>query len=90
MHARFLDPAGPRGGLQWRHPTYCLPRIGPRRRPEVFHFVARWLACLYPCRRFDCVLAGTAARLGADVDRYSLHRSGLSPPTPRRFYPGAP
>ena len=45
---------------------------------------------MFPYRRFDCVLAGTAARLGADVVRYFLHRGGLSPLTPRRFYPGAP
>ena len=45
---------------------------------------------MFPYRRFDCILADAAARLGADVDRYSLHRGGLSPLTPRRFYPGAP
>src|SRR3954471_3044179 len=42
-------------------------------------FAARWLACALPCRRFAAALAGDAARLGADVDRYSfivtdLHR----------------
>ncbi len=82
----------------WIIRSRCLSRkstvsarvLGLRRRADAFHFVARWLAYLYPCRRFDCILAGTAARLGADVDRYPLHRSGLSPPTPRRFYPGAP
>ena len=30
-----------------------------------------WPACL-PCRRFAGTLAGAAARLGADVDRYSF------------------
>jgi hypothetical protein len=45
---------------------------------------------MFPYRRFGCILADAAARLGADVDRYSLHRGGLSPLTPRRFYPGAP
>jgi hypothetical protein len=42
-------------------------------------FVAQWLAYALPCRRFAGVLTGAAARLGADVDRYSfivtdLHR----------------
>ncbi|HWT78165.1 MAG TPA: hypothetical protein VN648_05105 [Candidatus Methylomirabilis sp.] len=31
------------------------------------HFVAQWLAYAIPCRRFADVLAGTCARLGADV-----------------------
>ena len=44
---------------------------------------------MFPYRRFGCILADAAARLGADVDRYYLHRGGLSPLTPRRFYPGA-
>ena len=35
-------------------------------------FTARWLACTLPCRRFANALAGTDARLGADVDRYSF------------------
>jgi hypothetical protein len=52
--------------------------------------VAQLLACMFSYRRFGCILADAAARLGADVDRYSLHRGGLSPLTPRRFYPGAP
>ena len=36
------------------------------------HFVARWLACTLPYRRFACVLADADARLGADVVRYSF------------------
>jgi hypothetical protein len=35
-------------------------------------FAAQWLACTIPCRRFADTLAGTDARLGADVDRYSF------------------
>ena len=54
-------------------------------------FAARWLACTLPCRRFASALAGTDARLGADVDRYSfivmdshhLLLAGLSGALPR-------
>jgi hypothetical protein len=35
-------------------------------------FVARWLACALPYRRFVDVLANANARLGADADRYSF------------------
>src|SRR4051812_4863291 len=35
-------------------------------------FAAQWLACTLPCRRFADTLAGTAARLGADVVRSSF------------------
>jgi hypothetical protein len=35
-------------------------------------FAAQWLACTIPCRRFADTLAGAAARLGADVVRYSF------------------
>ena len=35
-------------------------------------FAARWLAYAIPCRRFADTLAGTNARLGADVGRYSF------------------
>jgi len=35
-------------------------------------FVAQWLACAFPCRRFADTLAGACARLGANVDRYSF------------------
>jgi hypothetical protein len=35
-------------------------------------FAAPWLACVLPCRRFACTLAGADARLGADADRYSF------------------
>src|SRR5271165_5641305 len=35
-------------------------------------FAAQWLACTIPCRRFVDILADAAARLGANVDRYSF------------------
>jgi hypothetical protein len=35
-------------------------------------FAAQWLACTSPCRCFAAALASCAARLGADVDRYSF------------------
>ena len=35
-------------------------------------FAAQWLACAYPYRRFADVLTNACARLGANVDRYSL------------------
>jgi hypothetical protein len=39
-------------------------RVGVR---DYRTFAAQWLACTIPCRRFADTLAGTAARLGADV-----------------------
>src|SRR6266481_6175512 len=51
-------------------------------------FGAQWLAYALPCRRFAVVLTANAARRGADVVRYFLHRSGLAPPTLCRS-PGA-
>jgi hypothetical protein len=35
-------------------------------------FAAQWLAYALPCRRFAPALAGSNARVGADVDRYSF------------------
>ena len=40
--------------------------------PEVIPFAAQWLAYALPYRRFADTLTGAAARLGADVDRYSF------------------
>ena len=51
-------------------------------------FVAQWLACVLPCRRFVVTLAGANARLGAEVVSLRLPRGGLAPPTPCRS-PGA-
>ena len=36
------------------------------------NFVAQWLACTIPYRRFADILANAFARLGANVDRYSF------------------
>ena len=36
------------------------------------NFVAQWLACAIPYRRFADILADACARLGANVDRYSF------------------
>src|SRR5919112_719363 len=44
-------------------------RVGVR---DYRTFAAQWLACTIPCRRFADTLAGAAARLGADVVRYSF------------------
>src|SRR5271169_557298 len=40
--------------------------------PGISDFVARWLACALPYRRFAAVLTNGNARLGADVGRYSF------------------
>ena len=40
-------------------------------------FEAHWLAYAFPYRRFAVTLAGSGARLGADVDRYSFIVSDL-------------
>jgi hypothetical protein len=44
-------------------------RVGTRDKGS---FAAQWPARALPCRRFAAALAGAAARLGADVDRYSF------------------
>ena len=38
---------------------------------------AQWLTYVLPCRRFAAALTGDRARLGADVDRYSVIASDL-------------
>jgi hypothetical protein len=40
-------------------------------------FAAQWLAYTLPCRRFADILADAAARLGADVGRYSFIATDL-------------
>ena len=45
--------------------TASAPGIDPS-------IAAQWLAYAFPCRRFDRVLAGTSARLGASVVRYAF------------------
>ena len=61
FHLLDLQPCRP---LPWTFTIYSLP---VSRRTA-----AQWLACTIPCRRFADTLAGAAARLGADVDRYSF------------------
>ena len=39
---------------------------------DQFSIAARWLACMYPCRRFADTLADACARLVADVARYAF------------------
>ena len=60
-------------------------RVGVR---DYRTFAAQWLACTIPCRRLADTLAGAAARLGADVDRYPFIVVDFSPPTPCQS-PGA-
>jgi len=47
-------------------PSVILTTSAPR---LIQAFAAQWLACVLPCRRFACTLAGADARLGADADR---------------------
>ena len=46
-----------------------MERVGVRDKND---FVAQWLACTYPYRRFGHALTGMVARLGANADRYSF------------------
>ena len=72
MHARVFDHAGSAGAradVPARMAFRYSNNVGTRNyRP----FAARWLAYRFPYRRFARALAGTSARLGADVDRYSF------------------
>ena len=72
MHAGVSDHAGSAGAranaparMAFRHSN----NVGTR---DCRPFAAPWPACTLPCRRFAEPLAGTDARLGADVDRYSF------------------
>ena len=51
-------------------------------------FAAQWLAYTLPYRRFADVLADACARIGGRRGLLLVHRSGLSPHTPRQS-PGA-
>jgi AraC family transcriptional regulator of adaptative response / DNA-3-methyladenine glycosylase II len=72
-----------------------MDSVGTRDKNDI---VAQWLACTYPCRRFDLTLADEAARLGANADRYSfiavdLHHllhAGLSGAPTVRSRPSSP
>ncbi len=72
MHAGVSDHAGSaraRANAPARMAFRHSNDVGTRDdRP----FAAPWPACTLPCRRFAGTLAGTDARLGADVDRYSF------------------
>jgi hypothetical protein len=72
VHAGVSDHAGSAGAradapvrMAFRHSN----DVGTR---DYRPFAAQWPACTIPCRRFAGPLAGTGARLGADVDRYSF------------------
>jgi hypothetical protein len=72
MHARVYDHAGPScacDGALVRIAFRILEYVGIR---EINHFVAPWLACMLPYRRFADTLADGHARLGADVVRYTF------------------
>ena len=72
MHARVSDHAGSakaRAGASARIAFRFGNSVGTR---DFGPFAAQWLACTSPCRRFARALAGTHARLGADVGRYSF------------------
>ena len=85
MHARFYDHAGSvgtRAVAPTRVAFHVLERVSIR---DINHFVAPWLACTFPYRRFAGILANARARLGGDVVRYTfivvdshhLHLAGL-------------
>jgi hypothetical protein len=65
-------PPGPRcacDGARRGVAFHGVERVGTQ---DKNYFVAQWLACTYPCRRFGHVLTGVTARLGANADRYSF------------------
>jgi hypothetical protein len=49
-------------------------------------FAAQWLACTFPCRRFDAALADCVARLGADAVCYSFIVADFHPLLFADFY----
>ena len=53
-------------------PFVLLSALSTASAPGFVPFAAQWLACALPCRRFASALAGSDARRGADVDRYSF------------------
>lgn len=69
-----------------------LKRVGIR---DMNHFLAPWLACTFPCRRFADILTDARARLGGDVARHAfnamdfhhLHLAGLPARPVRVFHP---
>ena len=72
MHAGVSDHAGSaraRANAPARMAFRHSNDVGTR---DCRPFAAPWPACTLPCRPFAGPLAGTDARLGADVDRYSF------------------
>jgi hypothetical protein len=72
MHAGVSDHAGSADAradaparIAFRHSN----DVGTR---DYRPFAAQWPACTLPCRRFAGTLAGTDARLGASVARYTF------------------
>jgi hypothetical protein len=77
VHAGVSDHAGSAGArdtapvrMAFRHGN----NVGTR---DCRPFAAQWPACTLPCRRFAEPLAGTDARLGASVGRYSFTAEDL-------------
>ncbi len=71
--------------------AYAPVRVAFRFRNGVFtqdmnHYEAQWLAYVHPYRRFAAALTDDRARLGANVDRYSVIASDL----PRLLVAGLP
>jgi hypothetical protein len=67
--ATALGRAGTRSNVLAR--VAFRQRYGVGTQDDV-DFAAQWLAYAIPCRRFADALAGTCARLGADVVCYSF------------------
>jgi len=68
------DPRGARADAPRRLAFRPINDVGVR---DTVIFEAQWLACALPCRRFAATLASDAARLGADVVRYTFIVSDL-------------
>jgi hypothetical protein len=67
-----LTPPGHHGARDLARHGMWPSAVWRASAPRIRSIGAQWLACTFPCRRFDCLLAETAARLGADVVRYSF------------------
>src|ERR1700686_5189180 len=76
-HARFFDHAGPSGHSRSCARPCCLPLSQRRRHPGYESLRGSMAGYVLPYRRFAAALTGDRARLGADVDRYSVIASDL-------------
>ncbi len=76
MPGSMTTPGSCRTCVDARHDVVFLrlEKVGTQDENDI---VARWLACMYPYRRFGCILANAAARLGANADRYSFIAADL-------------